>query len=44
MTCRFSIASSAADLYGAIAAAIVAHGDQFEMNYETHLTMAHLAK
>lgn len=28
----------------AIAAAIVTHGDRFEMNYETHLTMARLAK
>jgi ubiquinone/menaquinone biosynthesis C-methylase UbiE len=28
----------------AIAAVIVAHGDQFEMNYETHLIMARLAK
>lgn len=28
----------------AIAAAIAAHGDQFEMNYETHLHMARLAK
>jgi ubiquinone/menaquinone biosynthesis C-methylase UbiE len=27
-----------------VAAAIQAHGDQFEMNYETHLTMARLAK
>jgi hypothetical protein len=27
-----------------VAAAIQAHGDQFEMNYETHLYMAHLAK
>ena len=27
-----------------VASAIVAHGDQFEMNYETHLHMARLAK